>query len=121
MSKVPRASRMDAATRSIECLRGVMPGTASTAPQMEPNTLSKMTKVQLRDLATRTPGTTRDKKTSESKCVPKTTKELKGGLLAIKARFKAKMPVSDSIKAKGRSVSRPLENALRHPGQVAWS
>jgi hypothetical protein len=52
---------------------------------LAPGLLQKMTKLQLRQLATITPGFQRDKKTVAGKWIPKTSQEIAAGLLALPA------------------------------------
>ena len=90
MSHVASSSRVDAAKRWIKFLReggepfsdGV-PGSASTAPKMDPTRLQNMTRPQLRELASKTPGITINKKTPQGKFISKTTSELKAEFLAV--------------------------------------
>ena len=92
MGRVSRSLRMDAALRAIKILREggevksvEAPGSASTAHEVDPQILRSMTSLQLRDVVSRTHGISRNKKTSQGKWVPKTSKELKSELLALTA------------------------------------
>jgi len=58
---------------------------ASIVPVLAPGLLQKMTKLQLRQLATITPGFQRNKKTVAGKWIPKTSQEIAAGLLALPA------------------------------------
>ena len=58
---------------------------ASIVPVFAPGLLQKMTKLQLRQLATITPGFQRNKKTVAGKWIPKTSQEIAAGLLALPA------------------------------------
>ena len=90
MSHVASSSRVDAAKRWIKFLReggepfsdGV-PGSASTAPKIYPTRLQNMTQPQLRELASKTPGITLNKKTPQGKFISKTNSEVKAEILAV--------------------------------------
>jgi hypothetical protein len=90
MSHVASSSRVDAAKRWIKFLReggepfsdGV-PGSASTAPKIDPTRFQNMTKPQLRELASKTPGITLNKKTPQGKFISKTNSEVKAEILAV--------------------------------------
>ena len=58
---------------------------ASIVPVLAPGLLQKMTKLQLRQLATITPDFQPDKKTVAGKWIPKTSQEIAAGLLALPA------------------------------------
>ncbi len=91
MDEVPRPSKVSAASRAVQMLRdgkarpsGQVPGSASSALRFDAESLQNMSKLELRNLATRTPGIVRDKKTQKGKWVPKSCQELKAELLAMK-------------------------------------
>ena len=86
VGQVSRSSRMDAAEHWIQFLRdGGVPGSASMAPQMDPEHIRTMKKEQLRECASKAHGMRRNKKTSTGKWIPKTCKELRTELLALMA------------------------------------
>ena len=93
MSRVPRASRANAGKNALKALRvGAatnlleVPGSASTCPLPGLGKVSSCTPAsKLRSLASCTPGIVRNKKNAKGKWVPKTCKELRAELLALKA------------------------------------
>ena len=92
MSLHPRSSRMEAASGAIKHLRNGGaptlpdgPGSASTIHGIDADKLASMSKLQLRSLATQTPGIVRNKKNAKGKWIPKTCKELRAELLVLKA------------------------------------
>ena len=89
MEQTSPSTRAETASRAIQKMHhgevtppGNVPGSASTAHAFDPENLKNMTNAQLRSIATRTPGVTRDKKTSKGRWIPKRNKELVADLLA---------------------------------------
>lgn len=109
----PRSSRVEAASAAIKCLRGGQaptlqdgPGSASTIHSIGMEELASMGKVQLRNLAQRTPGITRFKrnengfKRNQKSCndLLQELQEFKSAqfLPGCKGNIRAEAPVSDS-------------------------
>jgi hypothetical protein len=113
MAQATPSSRVDIASRALRGLFGPgaascsdEPGTASSFPAPDADILPNMNKEQLRDLANRTIGIQRDKKKSEGKWVPKTSKEILTGLLAMGANTQT------------QALPGPNTQALPRPGEV---
>ena len=119
MSHVASSSRVDAAKRWIKFLReggepfsdGV-PGSASTAPKMDPTRLQNMTQPQLRELASKTPGITINKKTPQGKFISKTTSELKAEFLAPRA-IAMKRSISRTMKTSTQALPSRMASRKR--------
>ena len=119
MSHVVSSSRVDAAKRWIKFLReggepfsdGV-PGSASTAPKMDPTRLQNMTAPQLRELASKTPGITTKKKNPQGKFIYRTTSELKAEFPAVLPGRSTQAFAPRAIAMK-RSISRTMKTSTQ--------
>ena len=81
----PRSSWLDVCSDAIKHLRNggaalSLPGSASIADNIDMAKLATMRKVQLRELANKTPGVVRNKKNEKGQWIPKTCAELKKDL-----------------------------------------
>jgi hypothetical protein len=88
------------------------PGTASSFVP-DAKILRKMKQQELRHLASCTTGVQRDKKNSEGKWVPKTSKEIVTSLLVIRANNEAQALPGPNVQAQHRASSKSPAGAMK--------
>ena len=140
IGRVPRPSRLDAASSAITFLRGgkvaprtKVPGSASTNQshsggedkknngmpgsasilELSPSAIQNMNKVKLRALAVQTSDIVRNKRSTKGKWIPKTCKELRVELLALRASKSVLALPGNPISRKRRASSLPSRLVIK--------